>query len=119
AKAIEQRMERLDEIELVKEERPLVFHQSKALELHNKFPIMANEFTLQIGDNVLLDEASFQLPLGKKIAITGNNGSGKSTLLHHIANKAPGLTLSLKAKFGYFEQMSYQFPSDETVLQFI
>src|SRR5690625_2115188 len=119
AKAIEQRMGRLDEIEPVKEERPLVFHQSKALELHNKFPIMADEFTLQIGDKVLLDEASLQLPLGKKIAITGSNGSGKSTLLHHIANKAPGLTLSPKAKFGYFQQMSYQFTSDETVLQFI
>lgn len=119
AKAIEQRMERLGEIEPVKEERPLVFHQSKALELHNKFPIMADEFTLQIGDKMLLDGASFQFPLGKKIAITGSNGSGKSTLLHHIANKAPGLTLSPKAQFGYFEQMSYQFTSDETVLQFI
>src|SRR5690625_3033313 len=119
AKAIEQRMGRLDEIEPVKEERPLVFHQSKALELHNKFPIMADEFTLQIGDKVLLDEASFQLPLGKKIAITGSNGSGKSTLLHHIANKAPGLILSPKAKFGYFHQMSYQITSDKTVLQFI
>src|SRR5690625_1724872 len=119
AKAIEQRMERLAEIEPVKEERPLVFYQSKALELHNKFPIMADEFTLQIGDKVLLDEASFQLPLGKKIAITGSNGSGKSTLLYHIANKAPGLTLSPKTKFGYFQQMSYQFTSDETVLQFI
>src|SRR5690625_18350 len=119
AKAIEQRRERLAEIKPVKEERTLVFHQSEALELHNKFPIMADEFTLQINDKVLLDEASFQLPLGKKIAITGNNGSGKSTLLHHIANKAEGLLLSPKAEFGYFEQMSYQFTSDETVLQFI
>src|SRR5690625_1152843 len=119
AKAIEQRMERLEEIEPLKEERPLVFPQSKALELHNKFPIMADQFTLQIGDKVLLEESNFQLPLGKKIAITGMNGSGKSTLLHHIANEASGLTLSPKAKFGYFQQMSYQFTSDETVLQFI
>lgn len=80
AKAIEQRMERLVEIEPVKEEKPLIFHQSKALELHNKFPIMVDQFTLHIGDKVLLDESSFQLPLGKKIAITGGNGSGKSTL---------------------------------------
>src|SRR5690625_419172 len=119
AKAIEQRMERLAEIAPVKEERSLVFHQSKALELHNKFPIMADEFILKIGDNVLLDETSFQLPLGKKIAITGSNGSGKSTLLLYISNKEQGLTLSPKAKFGYFQQMSYQFTSDETVLQFI
>lgn len=119
AKSIEHRMERLEVMEPAKEERPLVFQQSKALELHNSFPIMADQFTLQIGGKVLLSESSFQLPLGKKIAITGNNGSGKSTLLHHIANKAPGLTVSPKAKFGYFQQMSYQFTTDETVLQFI
>src|SRR5699024_9133405 len=119
AKAIEQRRERLVEIDPVKEDRPLVFPQSKALELHNKFPIMADQFTLQIGDKILLDKTNFQLPLGKKIAIKGSNGSGKSTLLRHIANKEQGLILSPKAKFGYFQQMSYQFTSDETVLQFI
>src|SRR5699024_8652570 len=76
AKAIEQRMERLEEIEPAKEARPLIFLQSKAIELHNKFPIMADQFTLQIGDRVLLEETNFQLPLGQKIAITGSNGSG-------------------------------------------
>src|SRR5690625_220760 len=119
AKSIEQRMERLEEIAPVKEERLLAFHQSKTLALHNKFPIMADELTLQMGDKVLLNEVSFQLPLGKKIAIIGKNGSGKSTLLHHIANKGQGIILSPKAKIGYFRQMSYRFTSDETVLQFI
>ncbi|MEN1936316.1 Msr family ABC-F type ribosomal protection protein [Paenibacillus sp. 102] len=119
AKAIEQRMERLQKIEAVQEERKIVFRQSKASELHNKFPIMADRITLQVQEKVLLDEVSFQLPLGKKIAITGANGSGKSTLLHHIANHGAGLTISPKAKIGYFNQMSYQFTSTETVLQFV
>ncbi|WP_138419700.1 Msr family ABC-F type ribosomal protection protein [Aquibacillus sediminis] len=119
AKAIESRMEKLQEVKAVKEERPIVFHQSKAVELHNKFPIMADRFTLQVENNVLLDEVSFQLPLGQNIAITGNNGSGKSTLLQHIANHDPSLTISPKAKMGYFKQMSYQFTSNETVLQFV
>lgn len=119
AKAIEQRMEKLQEVEAVKEERPIIFHQSKRLELHNKFPIMADRFTLQVENKVLLDEVSFQLPLGEKIAIMGSNGSGKSTLLCQIANKSSGLTISPKAKIGYFRQMSYQFTSNETVLQFV
>ncbi|MBD1383140.1 Msr family ABC-F type ribosomal protection protein [Metabacillus arenae] len=119
AKAIEHRMEKLQEVEAVKGERPIVFHLSKALKLHNKLPIMADRLTLQIENKVLLYEVSFQLPLGKKIAITGTNGSGKSTLLHHIANNGAGLTISPKAKIGYFRQMSYQFTSDETVLQFV
>lgn len=119
AKAIEKRMEKLHEVEAVQEEKHIVFRQSKALELHNKFPIMADQLTLQIENNVLLDEVSFQLPLGKKIAITGANGVGKSTLLHHLANGGQGLTISPKAKIGYFRQMSYQFTTDETVLQFL
>jgi len=119
AKAIEQRMEKLHEVKAVQEEKHIVFQQSKALELHNKFPIMADQLTLQIKNKVLLDEVSFQLPLGKKIAITGANGVGKSTLLHHIANGGTSLTISPKAKIGYFRQMSYQFTSDETVLQFV
>lgn len=118
-KAIEHRMEKLQEVEAVEEERQIVFRQSKKLELHNKFPIMADRLILQIKDKVLLDEVSFQMPLGKKIAITGANGSGKSTLLQHIVNDGAGLTISPKAKVGYFSQMSYQFTSDETVLQFL
>ncbi|GAB3049746.1 Msr family ABC-F type ribosomal protection protein [Virgibacillus ainsalahensis] len=119
AKAVEHRMEKLEEVEAVKEERSIVFHQSKALELHNKFPIMADRLTLCVKGKVLLDDVSFQMPLGKKIAINGSNGSGKSTLFHHIVNNGSGLSLSPKAKIGYFRQMSYQFTSDETVLQFV
>ncbi|MFC0418398.1 Msr family ABC-F type ribosomal protection protein [Cytobacillus solani] len=119
AKAIEHRMEKLQEVDVVQEERKIIFRQSETLELHNKFPIMADQFTLQVGNKVLLEEVSFQLPLGKNIAITGRNGSGKSTLLHHIANQTAGITISPKAKIGWFRQMSYQFSSDETVLQFL
>ncbi len=119
AKAIEQRLGKLEEIEVVREEKPIIFRQSKALALHNKFPIMAEQLTLQVADYILLDNVNFQLPLGKKIAITGANGVGKSTLLQHIASKGEGLTISPKAKIGYFRQMSYRFTTDETVLDFL
>lgn len=119
AKAIEHRIEKLHEVEAVEEKKAIVFRQSKALEVHNKFPIMANRLTLQVNGRILLNEASFQLPLGKKIAVIGANGSGKSTLLQHIMNQGEGLTISPKAKIGYFQQMSYHFESDETVWQFL
>ncbi|MCY7484037.1 Msr family ABC-F type ribosomal protection protein [Paenibacillus alvei] len=119
ARAIEHRMEKLQEVEAVQEDRQIVFRQAKALELHNKYPIMADRLTLQIGDTILLKDVNFQFPLGKKIAITGANGSGKSSLLEHIANAGAGLTISPKAKMGWFRQMSYQFTSNETVLQFV
>ncbi|MFJ7922385.1 Msr family ABC-F type ribosomal protection protein [Lysinibacillus fusiformis] len=118
AKAIEQRIEKLQKADAVQVDRNIVFRQSKTLELHNKFPIM-DQFTLHVPGKVLLDAVSFQIPLGKKIALTGSNGCGKSTLLQHIANYGDRLTISPKAKIGYFHQMGYQFKSEETVLQFL
>ncbi|MEC1773695.1 Msr family ABC-F type ribosomal protection protein [Schinkia azotoformans] len=119
AKAIEQRVEQLEVVDAPKEEQIIHFHQPSALQLHNKFPIMADCLTIKAGNKVLLKEASFQFPLGKTIAITGKNGSGKTTLLHHILQRGEGITISPKAVIGAYEQMAYQFTKDETVLDFM
>jgi macrolide transport system ATP-binding/permease protein len=119
AKAIEQRVEQLEAVEAPKKEQPLYFPQPVALQVHNKFPIMADRFTLQAGNKTLLKEASFQFPLGSTIAITGKNGSGKTTLLRHIIQQGEGIIISPKAVIGSYEQMGYQFEKDETVLAYI
>jgi macrolide transport system ATP-binding/permease protein len=119
AKAIEQRVEQLESVEAPKEEQIIRFHHSNALQLHNKFPIMADRLTIKCGNKVLLEEARFQFPLGKTIAITGKNGSGKTTLLRHILQRGKGITISPKAVIGVYEQMDYMFTKDETVLDFM
>lgn len=119
AKAIEQRVEQLDAVEAPEKEQTLRFHQSNALKLNNKFPIMADRLTLKAGNKTLLNEASFQFPLGSTIAITGNNGSGKSTLLRHILQHGQGIIISPKAVIGAYEQMGYQFEKNETVIAFM
>lgn len=119
AKAIEQRVQKLDVVEAPLKEMELHFHQPHALQLHNKFPIMADRLTLKAGDKILLKEVSFQFPLGKTIAITGNNGSGKTTLLRYILQRGEGIFLSPKAVMGDYEQMSYQFEKNETVLSYM
>ncbi len=119
AKAIEQRVEQLEAVEAPKEAQIIRFHQSKALQLHNKFPIMGESLTLKVGDKTLLNEANFQFPLGKTIAITGKNGSGKSTLLRQILIHGEGLTISPKAVIGSYQQMDYQFSKEETVFEFV
>lgn len=119
AKAIEQRVQMLENVDAPKEEMTIRFHQHPTLEMHNKFPIMGNRVTLKGGEKTLLKEASFQFPLGKTIAITGKNGSGKSTLLNHILNRGEGITLSPKALIGAYEQMDYQFDKSRTVLDYM
>ncbi|SHT46119.1 macrolide ABC transporter ATP-binding protein [Mycobacteroides abscessus subsp. abscessus] len=119
AKAIEQRVEQLPSVEAPKEEHSIRFQQSPTLKLHNKFPIMADRLTIKVGNKTLLKEASFQIPLGKTIAITGSNGSGKTTLLHHILDRGEGIDISPKAEIGAYEQMDYIFNKDETVLEYM
>ncbi|WP_337017739.1 Msr family ABC-F type ribosomal protection protein [Oceanobacillus massiliensis] len=119
AKAIEQRAAHLEEIEAPKEEQMIYFHQSDALKLHNKFPIMADRLRLAAGNLTILEDTSFQFPLGKTIAITGKNGSGKTTLLRHILRRGDGIMISPKAVIGYYEQMDYRFHKDQTILAYL
>lgn len=119
AKAIEERVEQLEEVEAPKEEQTIRFHQSNELKLHNKFPVMADRLTLTAGTKTLLKESIFQFPLGETIAITGKNGSGKTTLLHHILQRDAGITISPKAVIGSYEQLNYQLEKDETVLGYM
>ncbi|TVT27737.1 ABC-F type ribosomal protection protein [Salinicoccus cyprini] len=119
AKSIETRIDQLDEVERMGDRAPLVFPMSRTMELHNKFPIMAQDITVQRGDKVLLDKVSFQFPLGHVIAITGNNGSGKSSLLHDIMSRADGMEFSPKVIMESYRQMDYKLFTDEPVINYL
>lgn len=57
-------------------------------------------------DELLLDEVSFELHEGEKIAIVGPNGTGKTTLLREIfTNQNPAIRLSEEAKIGFLSQI--------------
>ncbi|MCU9614586.1 ABC-F type ribosomal protection protein [Caldibacillus lycopersici] len=119
AKALEQRAAQLESVNAPIFVQSLNFHQPESLALHNKFPIMADQLNITLGDKVLLEKASFQFPLGKTIALTGKNGSGKTTLLRYIFQKGEGVTISPKAVIGCYQQMDYQFPKIETVIAYM
>ena len=42
---------------------------------------------IEIGARVLLDDASFQVAAGEKVALVGPNGAGKTTLLRTMAGE--------------------------------
>ncbi|HEL1935942.1 TPA: hypothetical protein TYH19_002210 [Streptococcus suis] len=77
AKSIEQRIEGLGEIKALENVSAIRFKQSKAFELHNSYPIIGEEGNRNFGDNVLFKKASFQIPIGANVALTGENGTGK------------------------------------------
>lgn len=119
AKAIQKRADQLEDVNRLETERTLHFPQPKYLVIHNDYPIMAQDLTIKKGEKLLFNQASFQLPLGKRIGITGPNGSGKSTLLQHILNNGDGITLSSKILFSVYKQMDYQLFADYTMLEYL
>ncbi|WP_277631248.1 ribosomal protection-like ABC-F family protein [Atopococcus tabaci] len=119
AKAIEKRAEQLEHVNQVKKEPAIRFPEPTQLEMHNRFPIMGAGVTIQKGEKVLLDEADFQFPLGKRIGITGPNGAGKSSLLEWILMDGEGITLSPKVVFATYRQMDYKLTEQMNLLDYL
>jgi len=119
AKSMEHRIESLGDVKPPEEIRSVHFHQSKSVELHNPFPIVGNEICKQLGKKVIFEKASFQFPLGAKIAVTGANGTGKTTLFKMILDRENGIAISSKAAIGYFAQNGYKVDRHQAVMEFM
>jgi len=118
-KNMERRVANLSSIETPESISKVHFRQSVALALHNRFPVVGSNINMAFGKRVLFDNASFTIPLGSKVALTGANGVGKSTLLQMIFNHEKGIEISPKVAMGYLTQKRYEFLSGQTVISFM
>lgn len=116
---MEHRLEALEEVEPPENISGIHFRQSEALELHNPYPIKGEKIYKSFGNKVLFENASFNIPLGAKVAITGGNGVGKTTLIRMILNREDGITISPKAEIGYFAQNGYKCNQNHRVIEFM
>ncbi|EGO63282.1 Msr family ABC-F type ribosomal protection protein [Acetonema longum] len=119
AKNMEHRIAALGDVQAPETIRTIRFRQSQALTLHNPYPIIGTDITKRFGEQLLFDNASFQIPLRAKVALTGGNGAGKTTLFQMILNREPGISISPKAEIGYFAQNSYKYNRNQGVMEFV
>lgn len=119
AKHIEKRLEQIEEIERHKQQYDFQFPQSKVYEVHNNYPIIAQNFTLTREGIPLLNDTRFQIPYGCNIAIIGDNGVGKTSLFEAIYHQEKGIDCSPKVRMAYYRQLSYEAMRDVSLLQFL
>ncbi|MTI84948.1 MAG: Msr family ABC-F type ribosomal protection protein [Firmicutes bacterium] len=118
-KSMEHRLAALEDVEAPKKIRAIRFRQSKALALHNPYPITGTEISKRFGNKVLFEKASFNIPLGTKVALTGGNGTGKTTLFQMILNHEDGISISPRAVIGYFDQNGYKYNRNQGVMEYM
>ncbi|MCA1823923.1 MAG: ATP-binding cassette domain-containing protein, partial [Frankia sp.] len=77
-------------------------------------------YTLPNG-HVLLDDVSFRVGDGQKVALIGANGTGKTTLLRILAGdlKAPTGTITVDGRLGVMRQFIGSISDERTVRDFL
>lgn len=119
AKHIEKRIEHLEEVEKPQNEHGFHFPHNKIYDIHNNYPIIAQNLTLRQGNQTLLSQVRFQIPYGKNIAFIGANGAGKTTLLEAIYHRMEGIECSPKIQMAYYRQLAYEEMRDVSLLQYL
>ncbi len=120
ARAKKRQLERMEEIKPAAWERKIHFSEPMAPLLPGAKWVYEAQH-LQVGYDTPLYETSLRIRRGQKIALLGANGTGKTALLKTVAEILAPIkgksTLGNQILLAYFDQMSGQISSEDTVLE--
>src|SRR5205814_3541019 len=68
--------------------------------------LLARDLSVEVGGRLTLEEASFDVRAGDKVALVGRNGAGKTSLSRALAGDAPAAAGSVvrRGRLGYLPQ---------------
>ncbi|MGN4425511.1 ribosomal protection-like ABC-F family protein [Bacillus cereus group sp. MYBK30-1] len=117
AKALETRLEKLEQKEKPKDFSQARFDVQYHTPIHSKAVVQLNKATKKIEDRTLFQNMSGTIAPGAKLAILGANGNGKTTLFKMLLANERGIQLSKSCKIGYFEQTLSILKTNKTILE--
>ncbi len=113
AKAMEKRLDTMEKID-----RPIEDTNHMRLSFGNdsknvKWMLRILDYTVSIGERILVDKGELQIRAGERIGLIGANGCGKTTFIKSLMDSE---ALNPSARVGYLEQnITFETPGDTVI----
>lgn len=118
AKNMEKRIERLDKIDIPKENKKIRLDFKSERNI-GKRVLKVENLSKSFDKKILFNNISFEIIKGEKVALLGTNGSGKTTLVTMILEGNPNIKIAENANIAYLDQNCEFENTDATIIQYL